>query len=248
MNIYISVLTNILDIVIATLIIYQVLKFIIKSEKMIFIINAIVLILIIYLLSLSLELNVVNSLLSNVFSWGIVLIFILFQGEIRTSLEKLGSRNSRQSYNISNSDFVDYFVEAIETLASQKIGALITFEMEMVLTEYTEKAIAIDAKYSSHLLLTIFNKESPLHDGAVIMKDGRLAYASTYFPIGLDFNIDKKYGTRHRSALTISSLTDSITIVVSEETGEISIAYKGNLYTDLEHDFIIEYLNNKLKK
>lgn len=248
MNIYISVLTNILDIVIATLIIYQVLKFIIKSEKMIFIINAIVLILIIYLLSLSLELNVVNSLLSNVFSWGIVLIFILFQGEIRTSLEKLGSRNSRQSYNISNSDFVDYFVEAIETLASQKIGALITFEMEMVLTEYTEKAISIDAKYSSHLLLTIFNKESPLHDGAVIMKDGRLAYASTYFPIGLDFNIDKKYGTRHRSALTISSLTDSITIVVSEETGEISIAYKGNLYTDLEHDFIIEYLNNKLKK
>lgn len=248
MNIYINIFTNILDIIITTLIIYQVLKFIVKSEKMIFIINAIVLILIIYLISLSLELNVVNSLLSNVFSWGIVLIFIIFQGEIRTSLEKLGSRTGSQSYNISDDNFVEHFVEAIENLASQKIGALITFEMEMVLTEYTEKAIPLDAKYSSHLLLTIFNKESPLHDGAVIIKDGRLTHASTYFPIGLDFNIDKKYGTRHRSALTISSLTDTVTVVVSEETGGISIAYKGNLYTDLEYDFIIEYLNNKLKK
>ncbi len=247
MNVYYVIFKDILDILIAAFLIYQLVKYFIKSEKMIFVINAILMLFLLYIFSLMLQLNVVSTLLSNVFSWGILLIFILFQTEIRNSLEKLGSTTRRGKSITNQESFVEDFTDTVFALGKEKIGALITFEMEMPMTEYTEKAIKLDAKYSSHLIISIFQKDSPLHDGAVIIKDRRITHASTYYPIGLDFNIDKKYGTRHRSGLTISAETDSITVIVSEETGNVSIAYKENLYTDLERDFVVEYLNNKLK-
>lgn len=247
MNIYYEIFKDILDILLASFLIYQLIKYFIKSEKMFFVLNAILMLFMLYIVALMLQLNVVTTLLSNVFSWGVLLIFILFQTEIRNSLEKLGKTTRRGRTNNNQDDYLEDFVDTIFSLADDKIGALITFEMEMPMDQYTEKAISLDAKYSSHLLASIFQKESPLHDGAVIIKDGRITHASTYYPIGLDFNIDKKYGTRHRSALTISSETDSVTVIISEETGNISIAYKENLYTELERDFVVEYLSNKIK-
>ncbi len=246
MSIYFDIFKNILDIVITTIIIYQVLKFIIKSEKMIFIVNAIILIAFVYLFALILDLNTVKGIMSNVFSWGIVLIFILFQNEIRASLEKIGSKKRKDKSQTSN-DYVNQVVEAVMVLSEEKIGALITFEKEMSLSDYTEKAVSIGAYFSPHLLISMFTKESPLHDGAVIIKDKIITHASTYFPIGLELNMDKKYGTRHRSALTLSSQTDALVVIVSEENGKISIAYKGNLYTDLEEDFLIEFLKSNLE-
>lgn len=248
MNIYLNIFLSVLDIAIATMIIYWFLKIIVKSEKMIFILNAIILFVILFFLGNLMHLKIVTSLLSSVFSWGIVLIFILFQNEIKGTLEKLGDTNVNIRGGQENSeDFISKITSAAFSMAKEKTGALITFELAIPLTKYTEKAIKINADYSTHLLNSIFNKESPIHDGAVVIKDERIMYASTYFPIELDINLDKKYGTRHRSAISISRETDSVTLIISEERGTVSIAYKEALYADLEYDFVIEYLRNKLK-
>lgn len=245
MSLYIDITLNIIDVIVTTTLIYLFLKFLIQSEKMVFIINAIIMLSIFYLITNTLHLNIVNSLLTNVYSWGIVLIFILFPNEIKASLEKIGDIKKKNEY-ITGNDFIVDITECIFNMADEKIGALITFEATMPLTKYTEKAIKIDADYSYHLLYSIFTKESLIHDGAVIMKGEKIMYASTYFPIELDINIDKKYGTRHRSAISVSRETDALTIIVSEERGVVSIAYKENLYTDLEKEFVIEYLKSKL--
>lgn len=247
MNIYLTILVNILDITIATLIIYAFLKIVIKSEKMLFIINAILLFALLFSLGNILHLNIVSALLSSVFSWGIVLVFILFQNEIKSTLEKVGNTNVSFSESLNNSeDFIGQITTAAFDLAKDKVGALITFEGSMPLTKYTEKAVKINGEYSHHLIDSIFNKESPLHDGAVVIKDERIMYASTYYPIELDINIDKKYGTRHRAAISISRETDAVTLIISEERGTVSIAYKEILYDDLEYDFVIEYLKGKI--
>lgn len=248
MDIYYSIFKNTFDIIASAFLIYQVLNFMFKSEKLIFIINAILMITLLYYISNIMDLIILQTLLDNVFSWGIVLIFILFQNEIRGSLELLGGvKRKRGSTIINKSEFYDDFVNTVFDLSSKKIGALITFEGDIPLTKYTDNAVLLDAEYSPHLLTSIFNKESILHDGAVVIKSRKIMYASTYFPISIDVNIDKKYGTRHRSALTISSETDAITVIVSEETGAVSIAYQENLYTSLEREFVVEYLKDKLK-
>lgn len=247
MNIYYSIFTNILDITITAFLLYQVMTFMFKSEKLLFIANAIVMIVVLYYFSVLLDLNILRTILSNVFSWGIVLIFIIFQNEIRGSLEKLGSVSGLSKGQVLHrEEFLVDFTNTVFEMADEKMGALITFERDMPLSKYTDNAVKLNADYSSHLLTTIFNKESVLHDGAVVIKDKKIMYASTYFPISVDVNLDKRYGTRHRSALTISSETDSVTIIVSEERGTVSIAYKENLYTDLEKDFVLEYLKDKV--
>lgn len=243
---YYGIFIAFIDIFISSVIIYQIFKFIIKSEKMIFVINAIIMILVLYALAISLGLTIVTNLLSNIFSWWIVLVFILFQSEIKRSLEKLGDTTKKKKKTASE-EFIDNFIDSLYILAADKTGALITFEMDMSLDKYTEKAIKLNAEYSQQLFLTIFNKESNIHDGAIVIKNEIITYASTYYPISLDLILDKKYGTRHRSALTISSETDSLTILVSEERGTISIAYKGNLYEELEREFVKAFLTNKLK-
>ncbi len=246
MDVYFTLFKNFLDVVIATFIIYQVLHFMFKSEKLILIVNAIIMITILYFLSNVLNLTIVETILSNVFSWGIVLIFILFQDEIRSAMEKLGGLDRGGAGGSGKgSDFINNFTNTVFGMAEDKVGALITFEGTMPLTKYTENAVKLNADYSSHLLESIFNKEGVLHDGSVVIKDQKIMYASTYFPISLSVNIDNKYGTRHRSALTLSSETDALVVIVSEERGTVSIAYKENLYTDLEKVFFIEFLSDK---
>lgn len=248
MNTYLSVITNLIDIIITTLLVYSFFKIIVKSEKMIFIINGIIIILSLYWVSIAINLNMVNTFLQNVFSWGIVLIFILFQDEIKGALEALGNTTRYTKIGQDQTDdFIEDITDAAFLLAKKGEGALITFELSLSLTKYTEKAIKLDSDYSQALVLTIFNKESALHDGSIIVRDGKITHASAFFPIEVGMNLDKKYGTRHRAALTLSKETDAIILIVSEENRSLSIAYKENLYADLERDFIIEYLSNKLK-
>lgn len=242
------ILRNTIDIALASIMVYLFLKMIVKSEKMVFILNAIIMLIIFYILAKFFQLQIVSSILQNIFSWGIVLIFILFQNEIRTILERFGKINKEKDNIKYDSDiFIIDFVDCIYSLAQDNIGALISFEKDYSMEKYAQKGVKLDALYSSYLLKSIFQKDSPLHDGAVILKDNKIMYSSAYYPIELDVNIDKSYGTRHRAAVSISRETDSITIVVSEETGSVSIAFKDNLYENLEKDFVVEYLTNKLK-
>ncbi len=236
---------NLLDILLVSLVIYFTLKLLVRSEKHTMVINAIFIIGFLYMISSVLELNTLHTIISNIYSWGLVIIVILFHQEIKDSLEKLGSFGFFYSAGESQS-FIDELIEAVYEMADVKTGALITLERTSSLSKYTEKAVKIDGEFSKYLLKTIFQKDTVLHDGAVIIHDGRIAYASTYYPISLDISIGKQMGTRHRAALTISKDTDALTIIVSEETGKVSVAYKNHLYNHLERDFLKEMLTEKM--
>ncbi len=237
---------NVLDIVIVSFIVYFTLNLLVRSAKHTMVINAIFIIGFLYAISVLLDLTTLHSLISNFSSWGVIIIVILFQQEIKGSLEKFGSMGFFDSEEQSES-FIDELIEAVYDMAEIKQGALITLERSVPLNNYTEKAVKIDADFSKYLILTIFNKETPLHDGAVILNNGRIAYASTYYPISLDINVAKQYGTRHRAALTLSKDTDALTIIVSEETGKVSVAYKNRLYNHLEREFLTEMITEKIE-
>lgn len=244
-NFLILVSRSVLDIVIVSFIIYFTLSLLVRSAKHTMVINAIFVIVFLYAISVMLELKTLHSLISNIYSWGLIIIVILFQQEIKGSLEKFGSFGVFKSDEETES-FIDELIDVVYEMGAIKMGALITFERSASLANYSDKAVKIDAEFTKYLILTIFNKETPLHDGGVIIKNGRIAYASTYYPISLDINIGKQVGTRHRAALTLSKDTDSLTIIVSEETGKVSVAYKNRLYNHLERDFLREMIIEKI--
>ncbi len=238
-------LRSLLDILMVSFVVYFTLKLLVRSEKHTMVINAIFIIGFLYLISSSLQLNTLHTIISNIYSWGLVIIVILFHQEIKDSLEKLGSFGFLNDAT-ETQEFIDELMDAVYEMAEVKTGALITLERSSSLSKYTEKAVKIDAEFSKYLLKTIFHKDTVLHDGAVIINQGRISYASTYYPISLDINIGKQMGTRHRAALTISKDTDALTIIVSEETGKVSVAYKNHLYNHLEREFLREMLVEKV--
>lgn len=242
----IEVAKNVLDIVIVSFIVYFTLNLLVRSTKHTMVINAFFTIVFLYAISVMLDLKTLHALISNITQWGFIIIVILFQNEIKGSLEKFGSIGFFDSSEQSG-EFIDELIEVVYDMAKIKQGALITLERSVPLTSYTEKAVKIDAEFSKYLILTIFNKETPLHDGAVILNNGRISYASTYYPISLDINVAKQFGTRHRAALTLSKDTDSLTIIVSEETGKVSVAYKNRLYNHLEREFLKEMITEKIE-
>lgn len=245
----IAVVKSAIDIFLVTAIIYYSLNFLVRTKKYAMIIYTILLFVVLYSLSSILELKTLNFILSSIYSWGLIIIVVVFQNEIKDSLERIGQFTSFSSIGKpSELYFIDELCEAVYELASKKTGAIITIKRSNSLEKFTKNAIKIDGVFSKYLLYTIFNKEAPIHDGAVIIDSEKIAYASTYFPIALDLNLSKEFGTRHRAALTISRETDSITIVVSEETGKVSITYAGKLYRDLEAEFFKELLAEKLDR
>lgn len=243
-----TLLSSFLDIFLVAVIVYASLKLLVRSEKHTFLINGALLFAITYGASSIFNLNTLSSLLANVYSWGIIIIIILFQKEIRDSLEKFGSFTKFFEPLQEEQSFFEELNDTVYELSKKKVGALITIEGTLSLSEYTKNSVKVDSVFSKYLLLTIFNKEAPLHDGAVVISKNRIMYATTYFPIALDINVNKKYGTRHRAAITISKETDSLTIIVSEETGTVAIAYDNKLYTNVEKTFFNEFLREKLIK
>lgn len=242
----INFLTSILDITLVTILIYIILKVLVQSERLLTLFNVFFSYILLYLLASFLELNTLSTILNAIASWIVVIIFILFQNEIRDALERLGMKGSLFSTKSEETtEFYDELIDTLFSLGSAKTGALVTIEKNMSLTQYTRNAVELDAVFSRQMLETIFNKETVIHDGAVIICDGRIKYASTYFPISLDLDIRKEYGTRHRAAMTISNETDSITLVVSEETGKVSFAYRGKLYSDVTRQFLKQFLIEK---
>jgi len=248
-NPIINLLKLALDLLTLTMIIYYFFKVFVNSEKYLLVVYAVLSLIGLYIITIFLDLAATQYVLANIFSWGVVILVIIFQSEIREVLETLGGVLSGKKRIFKEDEaFVTELIETMEVLSETKTGALITLQMKNKLDDYTKNAISIDAEFSKHLLLSIFNKEVPIHDGAVIIKDGRIKYASTYFPIDIDLNISKDYGTRHRAALTISKSTDSLTLIVSEETGKVSIALRGKLYQSVSPEFVRNMLEAESKK
>ena len=229
--------TDVLDILIVSILFYQIVKWI-KTTRAWVLLKGIILLLCIALAAYLLQLHTITFILANTMSVGITAVLIVFQPELRSALEQLGRKNWIANIFSTDTDQVkegytartlqEIYRAAIE-MGKVKTGALIVIEREVMLGEYERTGIPIDGKVSSQLLINIFEHNTPLHDGAVIIRNNRIVSATCYLPLSDSVEIGKELGTRHRAAVGISEVSDSITVIVSEETGDISIAVNGKI-------------------
>lgn len=199
-----------------------------------------------------LELYTINWILENTMTVGVIALLIVFQPELRRGLEYIGrsrffTKSLLEIRGESLSETVEEIVDAVASLSRQKIGALIVLERETGLNEVVETGIKINGKVSSDLLINIFIPNTPLHDGAVIIKDDIIKGAACFLPLTDNSNVSKELGTRHRAALGISEKSDSLSIVVSEETGTVSIAENGTISRHLDSKTLKQILMDMYK-
>lgn len=225
------ILRLILDVIVIWALVYYALRIVRNNTRTIQIAKGILFILIVQGLSAILGLNALNYLINIFVNWGVVVIVIIFQPEIRAMLEKFGKTSTILGLNVSHDEqinMIDELVKACEQMSKTKTGALISIQRSTSMEDYVHTGIEMDSVVSSELLGTIFQYGTPMHDGAVIIIGNKIACAAAYFP-PTSKDLPSKYGARHRAAVGISEITDSITIIVSEETGNISVAMNGQL-------------------
>ena len=206
-----------------------------------------------YALAAILGLNNLTYLFNILFSSILLAVIVIFQPEIRRALEKLGTNNiiykllpglrGKDQTSDLTTESVEAIVHALSSMSRNHVGALIVIERKIMLDEYTTTGIKLDAEISGALLEQIFEKNTPLHDGAVIIRENRIVAATCYLPLSQNTDISKELGTRHRAALGISEVSDCITLVASEETGQLSLAVNGRLSRDMSDIELLEFLN-----
>ena len=232
-----NIATKILDICIVWYMFYQLLKYSRNNFKLTLIFKGVLILVLLKLLSGWLNLNTVGIILEYVISWGPLALIIIFQPEIRTVLESIGRSQllgRHKTLTIDEREKIVYeIMNAVEYLKKNKIGALMVIERDYSLAQYIEPATKLYADVTSELLISIFFPNNPLHDGGVILQGDKITCAGSVFPTSMNPNISKRLGTRHRAALGISETSDCIAIVVSEETGRISIAVQSELNYNL---------------
>ena len=229
-----------LDVLLVWLVLYYMLKSLRKNVKMVLLFKGILFIVILKIISDVLNLVTIGYLLDYVIMWGPLAIIIIFQPEIRTVLEQLGRSQLLGRHKVLTVDerekIVYEIMQAVEYLKRARIGALIVIERDNSLVEYIEKSKKIYADISSELLISLFFPNNPMHDGGVIIQGDKITSAGAVFPTSDNLKISKRLGTRHRAALGISEETECIALIVSEETGRISIAIGGELNYNLTLD------------
>lgn len=220
--------------------IYMLLLFV-KGTRTEQLLKGLVVIGLIFVISQQLELHAISWMLTRLFPISVVALVVIFQPELRRALARLGQLGIPQE----NIEVMDEVARAAANLSRQKIGALIAIEREVGLKSYVESGIPIDAKVTSYLIITTLIPESPLHDGALIIQGGRLVAAGCVLPLPQDDKgLPKSLGMRHRAAVGLSEETDAICVVVSEETGSISVASGGKLTRDFNEEDLVKYLKN----
>ena len=244
-------MTDVVEILIITFLFYYMLVWI-KNTRAWVLLKGIMVILLFVLVAAVFQMNTIIWIAKNTLSVAITAIVIIFQPEIRKALENLGQKNFLTSFftfDFSKGEIAKFtdktineLVKACYEMGKVKTGALIVIEDEIVLSEYERTGIAVDGILTGQLLINIIEKNTPLHDGAVIVRGDRVVSATCYLPLTDSLSISKDLGTRHRAAVGISEVSDSLTIVVSEETGKVSIAMGGELYRNVD----AEFLKNKL--
>lgn len=207
-----------------------------------------------YIVAYILDMSVILWVFDKTIGLGITALLIVFQPELRKALEELGQKkivssilpfDENKDINIRFTDrTVNEIVRATSELAKAKTGALIIMEKDIILSEYERTGIIIDSAISSQLLINIFEHNTPLHDGAVIVRGDRIVAATCYLPLSDNMGLSKDLGTRHRAAVGISEVSDSLTVIVSEETGMISVAVGGKLLRNIDGDLLRRKLND----
>lgn len=241
---------DIIEIVLIAMVIYQIIRWL-QGTRAWVLFKGILVILAVAVLATIFEFTTILFIITNAINVGIIAILIIFQPELRRALESLGRGNL--FYNILNQDnedmnyhmnltMVEEIVYAVEEMGKTKTGALVVIEKDILLNEHAATGIPVDAVISSQLLMNIFEHNTPLHDGAVIVRNGRIVAATCYLPLSDNMSLSKELGTRHRAAVGISEVSDCMVVIVSEETGHVSLATGGNIIRNVNR----EYLFNKL--
>lgn len=241
----------IVEIAILWFVIYQLMLFF-EGTRAIQVVRGIIVLLVAFFMFQWLGLNVLDWLLTKLFAISVIVILVIFHPEIRQGLARLGQRNLfGTTLREKELDYVlGQIIKAAENLCKDKIGALIAIENNDPLTAYIESGVNVDARTSSDLIETIFTPNSPLHDGGLVVQQGRVAAAGCLFPLTQNQDLSRIFGTRHRAALGLSEETDAIIIVISEERQDMSLVYRGRLYRDLGREDMLSRIKEiiKLKK
>jgi len=239
--------TDVIEICILAFLIYHLVKWV-KNTRAWSLVKGLVVIMFFWLLAVIFQLNVILWIITNTISVGIIALIIVFQPEFRKALEQLGQKNlvksiitfddSKDRREKFSDQTLNEIVRATFELARTKTGALIVLEEDIPLKDYESTGILIDSLISSELLINIFEHNTPLHDGAVILRGNRIAAATCYLPLSDNMQLSKDLGTRHRAGIGISEVSDSLTVIVSEETGKVSIAKGGKLIRNVDGDYL----------
>ncbi len=249
--------TDIVEIIIISFLVYHLLVWI-KNTKAWSLMRGIVIILVFVFIAAVFDMNTILWIAKNVTGIAVTALLIVFQPELRKALEQLGKSNmlsgliqfdsARVTGELFSDKTIDELIRASYEMGKVKTGALIVVQNKDLLTEYELTGIMIDSLVSSQLLINIFEHNTPLHDGAVIIKGNRIVAATCYLPLSDNMELSKELGTRHRAGVGISEATDSLTIIVSEETGRVSVAMNGELFRNIDADFLrrkLEVLQSK---
>jgi uncharacterized protein (TIGR00159 family) len=236
---------DLLDILGVSLFVYGVLYFL-RITKGIQILKGLVLLALIWALSSLLDLKTVSTIFEKLWTVGLFSLVVIFQPEIRKALSRLGQATKLTSSKPLEERIVERIVRACAFMSERQIGALIVIERNQNLEPLLEGCVTIDAVVSVELLITLFDPLTPLHDGAVVIRGDRIAYASCVLPLSKSSEIPRKYGTRHRAGLGISEESDAIAVMVSEETGEISVAVGGRFHRNLDQELLKSLLLKEL--
>jgi uncharacterized protein (TIGR00159 family) len=237
---------EVLDILLVAAI-YAYIIHLVRGTRAVAVIYGLVLVLLVYYLSNELGLYSLNWLLTNFLGSIVLIVIILFQGDLRRALAQMGAGRFWKKAQLSEA-IVDELAQAVLALAKAKVGALIVIERYEPLGDVAERGVPMDAVITASLLSTIFQVGTPLHDGAVIIRRGRIAAAGCILPLSSKLKAQSLFGTRHRAALGISEESDSLSIVVSEERGTVSIAMSGRLTTSLNDQRLRRVIKNALER
>lgn len=243
------VIMLILDIAIVAIIVYYICR-LIKQTRAVQIFKGFFILLLLLALSEILNLVILNFILENFLTYGMILIIIVFQPELRSALEKLGRKNIAQIFDfddkLRDKQVISEIVKAVEIMSLKKIGSIIVIEQGTKINDIIREGVDLSAKVSSELIQTIFNPRTPLHDGAVIIKDNQIKAAKCVLPLASENVVPRDVGTRHRAAIGMSEVSDALVIVVSEETGIISFVEDGKIKRNLNGDKLSSILLKSL--
>lgn len=249
-------ITDVIEIIIIAILIYYIMDWF-KKTRAWTLIKGILVLLLFTGFAMVFQFNTILWIFKNTISVGVIAIIIIFQPEFRRALEQLGRRNfvsglfnTDESKNGMRLDkkVLNEIAKASYAMGEVKTGALIVIEQEVKLGDYERTGINVDAIVTSQLLINIFEHNTPLHDGAVLIRNNRIVSATCYLPLSDDLDISKSLGTRHRAAIGVSEVSDSITVIVSEETGAVSLAYGGKIYRNLSKDKFVAKVEELSKK
>lgn len=246
-------ITDVIDIALVSYIVYKALRFI-RDTRTAQLLKGIVLVIVIMQVSYFAKLNTIYYILSNFMQLGVIVLLIVFQPELRRVLEQVG-RVTGEKFFVSHNEFgaenltvIREISKAAQTMASTKTGALIVIENKDNIDELVSSGISLNAKVSSQLLENIFVPDTPLHDGAVVVRKNKAELASCVLPLSQNPRINTSYGTRHRAGIGISEESDAIAVIVSEETGKISVAYKGEFTSGYNEETLRKILTDLMSR